>query len=133
MPTYFDAKNNGVLDALLLSIATRATKILLLSGYSQGQNYATVINSVSGEADIEFDDFDDIIDGANNSRVLRFTGIFGNATRDNVFADTHIALTNGVDTVLHVTDELANPVSILESNTLYFAAFNIHSMQPVAP
>jgi hypothetical protein len=109
MATWFDDSAGGVLDGLLDKISSQAIRVLLISNYSQGDNYATVVGNSLGEATISPADFSGPAPGASNSRVLTFSGKSGTASAtDPAPTNLHIALTNNVDKVLAVTDETSD-------------------------
>lgn len=111
MATWFDNSASGVLDSLLDAIVTGAAsgKVLLISNYTQGDTYATVTTNELGDADITGADFTGPAAGGSFSRVLTFSGKTGTATAtDAAPTNLHIAITNGTDTVLCVTDETSD-------------------------
>lgn len=126
---YFDKASGGVLDAGLSSISTRATKILLVSNYTLGEDYATVVGRSLGDATISGADFGAISDSGND-RQMTFNGKSGTATADDAApTDLHLVITNGTDTILCVTDETSNQ-AITNGNTLNFPSFTITMKQP---
>jgi hypothetical protein len=83
---------------------------MLVSNYSQGEDYSTVVARSLGEADISGGGFfTGPTDGGTFSRVLTFTGASTTASAsDPAPTDLHIILTNGVDTILAATDETSD-------------------------
>ena len=130
MATWFDNSAGGVLDGLLDKISSQATRVMLISNYTQGDAYGTVTGNSLGEAVISGADFSGPSNGASNSRVLTFSGKSGTASAtDPAPTNLHIALTDGSSTVLAVTDETSDQ-AITSGNTLNFPSFTMSALQP---
>lgn len=121
--------NASVLDNGPNSIKTQATtnvKMLLLSTYTAGDSYATVIaNKLNAGVTMANSDF--VITSSGNNRVMTITT---NGKSDTATAsatgtpDLHIAFTDGTANVLLVTDETSNQ-AITSGNTINFPTTNL--------
>ena len=123
--------NSNVLDSGLNYIKSNATKMYLLKAYVAGDTYATVIsNALNAGVTMTSTDYT-LGNGASSARTLTTaTGKTDSATSNSgATPDLHIAWTNGVDTVLWVTDETSNQV-ITSGNTINFPAAVYTSNQP---
>lgn len=130
--------NSSVLDNGPNSIKTQATtlvKMLLLSAYTAGDSYATVVaNQLNAGVTMANADFA-MSTGAAGSRVLTITtnGKTDTATASTTGTpDLHIAFTDGSANVLYVTDETSNQ-AITSGNPINFPISNLTytSGQPV--
>lgn len=130
MATWFDNSAGGTLDQTLSDISTRATRVILVHDYAQGEDYATVTGRALCTVTISGADFGAIANGASNSREMQFLGASGTADTTNATpTNLHIVLTNGADTIIAVTDEVSEQ-AIYSGNTVNFPAFTIGSRQP---
>lgn len=123
--------HTSVLDGGLDAIAG-ATKMLLLKTYLAADPYATVVaNAVASQNMVAGDFSKSGADGA--ARVLTVAAKSGVPATANSGAtpDLHIAFTNGVDTVLLVTDETTDQ-EIVSGNTVNFPELTYTSSQPAA-
>jgi len=117
---------SGVLDSGLNDIKNTATKMLLLSAYTLGDSYATVIaNALNAGVTMAPADF--VLSSSGNNRLLTATT---NGKTDTATAtvggtpDLHIAFTDGTANVIWVTDETSNQ-PITSGNTINFPLINL--------
>lgn len=108
-----------VLDGGLNAIKTGATRMILVSAYTLNDTYATVVTNALATVTMVNGDF--TITGASGAaRVLTVAAKSATAGASAPGTpDLHIAFTNGVDTVLWVTDETSNQ-AIVSGNTINF-------------
>jgi hypothetical protein len=122
---------SGVLDNGLNDIKGNASKMYLISAYTAGDSYATVIaNALNAGVTMASGDY--VLSPAGSNRVL--TTVAGKSDIVTVSAtgspDLHVAFTDGAANVIWVTDETSNvPVSI--GNTLTFPSITYTSNQPI--
>ena len=121
--------NSSVLDGGLLAIKTGASRMLLLSNYTAGMSYSTVISNVVATVNMLTTDYS--ISGADNApRILTTAMKAATATvAAPVGNDLHIAFTDGTSNVLWVTDEITNQ-AIIVGNTINFPAITYTAAQP---
>ena len=131
MPAWLDnTASTGALDALLNVVKTNATNILLITSYTQGDDYSTVTGNAVADASITSGDFT----GPSPSgfdRILTFNGASATASQGAVGPDLHMAITNGSNTVLAVSDESTDQ-DIVSGNTVNFGTFEIRALQPIS-
>jgi hypothetical protein len=121
--------NASVLDGGLLAIKNGATKMILVSAYTFGDTYATVVANTLATVTMAAADF--VISSSGNNRVLT-TGAGKSATATATAGgtpDLQIAFTDGVGVVLWVTDETSNQ-PITSGNTVNFPSLTYTSNQP---
>jgi hypothetical protein len=120
---------SGVLDNGLNDIKTNATRMMLISAYSGGDSYATVIANKLAEVTMTSGDY--TLSNSGNNRVL--TTASGKSATATATAggtpDLHIAFTDGTANVLWVTDETSNQ-PITSGNTVNFPQITYTSNQP---
>lgn len=121
---------SGVLDSGLNDIKTNATKMLLLSAYTAGDTYATVIaNKLNAGVTMVSGDF--TLAAAGNNRTL--TTAAGKTDPATVSAggtpNLHIAFTDGVSNVIWVTDETTDQ-AITSGNPINFPSLTYTNNQP---
>lgn len=119
-----------VLDGGLNIVKNNATKMLLISAYTAGQSYATVVGNKLAEVTMTSSDY--TLSGADAAaRVL--TVASGKSSAATATAggtpDLHIAFTDGSAKVLWVTDETSNQ-PITSGNTVNFPSVTLTSGQP---
>lgn len=117
-----------VLDGGLNAIKNNATKMILISAYSNV--YATVQSNKLAEVTMTGTDYT-LGDGASSARTLT-TAASKSAAATASAAGTpnlHVAFTNGSDKVLWVTDETSDQ-AIVSGNTVNFPQFVYTSNQP---
>jgi len=120
----------GVLDGGLNYINSTVTKMYLLSAYSVGNSYATVIANALN-AGITMAPADLVLSTSGTSRVLTTAVKTAAATASATGTpDLHFAFTDGSSQVIWVTDETTNQ-PITAGNTLNFPALTYTSTQPV--
>jgi hypothetical protein len=122
-------QNDSMLDAALNYIKTNAVRELVIASYTSGDSYATVTATanVLASKTISSTDFTGPADGtlgtaggrkltvnAQNSNTIIYTG-----------TATHIALTNGSDTVYYVTTTTSQALVDNDSNTVNIPAWII--------
>lgn len=120
---------SGVLDNGLNDIKTNATRMLLISAYTAGDSYATVLANRLAEATMVNGDF--VLSSSASNRVLTTaSGKSGTATATaGGTPDLHIAFTDGTANVIWVTDETSNQ-PITTGNTVNFPQLTYTSNQP---
>lgn len=109
-----------VLDGGLNAIKTVATKMYLISAYSAGASYATVISNALNDG-VTMTSSDYTLSSAGSNRVLTVaSGKTATATATaSGSPDLHVAHTDGSAKVLWVTDETSNQ-SVTSGNTINF-------------
>lgn len=122
--------HSEMLDGGLNALKNNAIKMLLIKAYAAGDPYATVTANAIASVDMVPADF--VISGADaQARVVTVAAKSGPASSSSLETDDlHVALTDGIDTVLMVTDELSNQV-ITSGNPVDFPSFTYTSGQPV--
>ncbi|XVJ69880.1 MAG: hypothetical protein HEQ39_09655 [Rhizobacter sp.] len=121
--------NTAVLDGGPIYIKSNATKMVLISAYSAGDSYATVIANAVAEVTMVNGDFT-ISSVGSNRRLTTAAGKSATASATTgATPDLHVAFTNGTSTVLWVTDETSNQ-SVNNLNTVNFPQFTYDSNQP---
>lgn len=125
--------SQSALDAQLNAIKNSATKVLLIKNYAAGDSYATVTGNAVASATVGPSNFT-LAAGASNGRVLNFAaGTTALATSGALAAgngqDHHIAFTDGVSTVLWVTDETGEAANNV-NDTIAFPAVALTVNQP---
>lgn len=118
------------LDGGLSYLKANGSKMLLLKAYSAGDNYATVAGNAIASANMAAGDYT-IAGAAGAARTLTTAaGKSANATANSgASPDLHIAITNGADEVIYVTDETSNQV-VTSGNTVNFPQLTYSSNQP---
>jgi hypothetical protein len=120
--------HSDVLDGGLTAIKTAATKMLLISGYTAGDSYATVVAAKLAEATMASGDFTIAADGSG--RKVTSATKSATASASSPTPNLHIAFTDGAAKVLWVTDETTDQ-AITSGNTVNFPALTYSSAQPV--
>ena len=124
---------SGVLDNGLNDIKTVAVKMYLISAYTAGDTYAVVIASALNSAGVTMASADYTLATAGSNRTLTTaSGKTGTATSTIAAAagNLHIAFTDGIGSVVWVTDETSEQ-AITSGNTINFPAPVYTSQQPV--
>lgn len=120
---------SGVLDNGLNDIKNTATAMLLISAYSAGDSYATVVANKLAEAAMTGTDY--TLGSSGSNRTLT-TAAGKSATAIATASgtpDLHIAFTDGASNVIWVTDETTNqPITI--GNVITFPSLVYTSNQP---
>lgn len=118
-----------VLDNGPAHIKNNATKMILIKAYSAGDSYATVQANKLAEVTMAGADY--TLSSSGSNRVLTTaSGKSATASADSgASPDNHIAFTNGVDTVLWVTDETSDQ-QVYTGNTENFPQLTYTSNQP---
>lgn len=120
---------SGVLDNGLNDIKNNATVMMLISAYSAGDSYATVVANNLAEASMTGTDF--TLGSSGSSRTL--TTAAGKSATATASAsgtpDLHIAFTDGSANVIWVTDETTNQ-PITSGNVINFPQLVYTSNQP---
>lgn len=120
---------SGVLDNGLNDIKNNATKMILISAYSAGDSYATVVGNQLAEATMTSADY--VLASSGSNRTL--TTAAGKSATATATAggtpDLHIAFTDGAANVIWVTDETSNQ-PITTGNTINFPQIVYTSNQP---
>jgi hypothetical protein len=122
-----DALDNG-----LAYIRSNADKLVLISTYTFGDSYATVVANLLAEADIDSSDM--TLGDSGDNRTLTIAGqTDASANASGGGADSHVALLDaGASKVLWVTEE-NEAQSIVAGNPVAIGGFVITKSQPVAP
>lgn len=111
--------SSTVLDGGLNFIKSNATRMILISAYTAGDSYATVIANTLATVTMVNGDY--TIDSVGSNRRLTVAG--GKSATATASAsgtpDLHIAFTDGTANVLWVTDETSNQAITL-NNTINF-------------
>lgn len=120
---------SGVLDNGLNDIKNNATRMYLLTSYTAGDSYATVI-AAALNAGVVMAPADFVLSSSGNDRLCTTaSGKSGAATATVAAGDRHIAFTDGAANVIWVTDETTNQ-AITSGNTINFPALVYTSQQP---
>lgn len=120
------------LDGGLDYLIANATRMMLISNYTAGDNYATVLGNRVAEVTMASGDYTKSSSGSNRL-VTTAAGKSGTASAGTgATPDCHIAFTNGSNAVIYVTDETSNQV-VFTGNTVNFPQLTYRSDQPVAP
>jgi hypothetical protein len=120
--------HSDVLDGGLNAIKTGATKMLLISAYSAGDSYATVIANKLAEVTMASGDY--TLSSSGSNRVCTSAAKSANATVGALAgSDLHIAFTDGGSKVLRVTDETTDQAIVI-GNPVDFPALVYTSNQP---
>jgi hypothetical protein len=118
-----------VLDGGLNAIKNAATKMLLISGYTAGDNYATVTGNKLAEVTIASGDFT-LSSSGSNRLLTSASGKSANASAGaSAGSNLHIAFTDGAAKVLWVTDETTDQ-AITSGNPVDFPQLTYTSNQP---
>ncbi|HEU4855008.1 MAG TPA: hypothetical protein VFS89_06930 [Nitrosospira sp.] len=122
--------NSTVLNGGLDYIKNNVTQQVLIKAYAAGDSYATVMaNAVAAAAMAPTDMI--ITGAANNPRVLTFGAKSAVATANSgPTPDNHIAFTDGVSSVLVVTDETSDQ-QVFSGNMVNFPSNTYTSNQPI--
>ena len=119
-------QNDLMLDAALNYTKNNAVRELVIASYTLGDSYATVTATanVLASKTITSSDFTGPANGDTSGRKLTV-----NAANTNTIiytgTATHIALTNGVDTVYYVTSTTSQALVDNDSNTVNIPAWDI--------
>lgn len=117
-----------VLDGGLNAIKNGATRMLLISAYSVGDSYATVVANKVAEAVMASTDF--TLSSSGSNRVVTTASKTATSTAATTASpDLHVAFTDGSAKVLWVTDEVSN-VQIQSGASVTFPAVTYTSSQP---
>ena len=119
--------HQDVLDGGLLAIKNGATKLLLISGYTAGDSYATVVAAKLAEVAMAATDFTISSSGAN--RQVTSATKSATLTAGTAATTAHFAFTDGSAKVLWVTDETSDQ-PLTSGNTVNFPALVYSSNQP---
>lgn len=121
--------NALVLDGGLNYLDANAVRYVLLKAYTAADTYATVATNIICSVTITAADMS--IAGADGApRILTVASKSGTASANSGAApDLHLALTNGLDTVLIVTDETSNQV-VTNGNEVTLPSFTYTAPQP---
>ena len=122
--------SSNVLDSGLNYIKSNATQMLLISAYTAGDSYATVVaNKLNAGVTMTSTDY--TLGSSGNNRTLTVaSGKTATATASaSGTPDLHIAFTDGAANVIWVTDETSNQ-AITSGNTLTFPGPVYTSNQP---
>lgn len=121
--------NSSVLDSGLNQIKNNATRMLLISAYTFGDTYATVVANTLASVTMTGTDY--TLATATNDRTLTVAnGKTATATATaSGSPDLHIAFTDGTANVLWVTDETSNQ-PITTGNIITFPSVVYTSKQP---
>lgn len=121
-----------VMDNGLAYIRTYCDAMVLISAYTFGDSYATVVGNVL--ASVPMDDADLVLSTSGNNRRLTVAGkTDASANASGGGANSHVALLDTVNSkVLYVTEEDAAQ-AIIATNPVAIAGFVITRAQPVAP
>lgn len=118
-----DVHDNG-----LNAIKNGAAKLLLVSAFTLGDSYATVVGNKVAEVAVTPADFTITSSGAE--RILTSAAKTGTAAASsNAGNDLHFAFTDGVSKVLWVTDETTNQ-AVTAGNPVNIPALTMTAKQP---
>lgn len=121
--------NQKVLDNGLDYIKNNSAAMLLLSSYTAGDSYETVISNKLAEVPVSSADFS--ITSLGASRVVTISGgKLATALASSDTPDLHIAFTDGESNVIWVLNESTNR-TIAQEDIVVFPAAAYKSNQPV--
>lgn len=121
---------SGVLDSGLNDIKNTATKMLLLSAYTLGDSYATVVaNKLNAGVTLTGADFTLASSGSNRTCTTPAGKTDAATASATVTPDLHIAFTDGAANVIWVTDETSNQ-PVTSGNTINFPSLVYTVNQP---
>ena len=130
MPAWLDnTATTGAMDLMLNHVRDTCTTIELVTSYSQGEDYATVVGRTVCTVAINSGNFTGPAASGNN-RVLTFTGASGTASQSASTPDLHMVITDG-SKLLAVSDESTDQ-DIVSGNTVNFGSFEIRALQPTS-
>ncbi len=116
-----------MLDGGLLAIKAAAVKLLLISNYTAGDSYATVIAAKLAEVTVASTDF--TISASGQNRQIVSATKTATLTAGTNATTAHFAFTDGASRVLWVTDETSDQV-LVTGNTVNFPTLQVVSNQP---
>jgi hypothetical protein len=119
-----------VLDGGLSAIKSGAIRMLLISGYTAADSYATVVAAKVAEVTMSSSDF--TITGSDGAARVLTTASGKSATasaNSGATPNLHIAFTDNSSKVLWVTDETSDQV-VTSGNTVNFPQITYTSSQP---
>lgn len=120
---------SGVLDNGLNDIKNTATRMILISAYTAGDSYATVVANTLATVTMTGSDYT-LASASSNRTLTTASGKSATATATiGGTPDLHIAFTDGSTAVIWVTDETTNQ-PITSGNTVNFPAIVYTSNQP---
>ena len=124
-------QNDAMLDAALNYVKTNSTRQLAIASYTAGDSYATVAATANVMASVTIDsaDFTGPANGDTSGRKITVNAQSGVEIIYTGSA-THIALTNGTDTVYYVTSCDTQSLTDNDSNTVNFPAWDIEIADP---
>ena len=120
-------QNDLMLDAALNYIKNNAVRELVIASYTLGDSYATVTATanVLASKTITSTDFTGPANGDTSGRKVTVNAASGNVIIYSGTA-THVALTNGADTVYYVTSLSASQALVdNDTNTVSVPAWDI--------
>lgn len=121
--------NANVLDSGTNYIKSNATKMLLISAYTAGDSYATVVaNKLNAGVTMASGDYTLGSSGSNRT-LTTASGKTDTATASSATPNLHIAFTDGAANVIWVTDETSDQ-AITSGNTINFPALVYTANQP---
>ena len=121
--------NASVLDSGTNYIKSNATKMLLISAYTAGDSYATVVaNKLNAGVTMASGDYTLGSSGSNRT-LTTASGKTDTATASSATPNLHIAFTDGAANVIWVTDETSDQ-AITSGNTINFPALVYTANQP---
>lgn len=120
----------NTIDNGLNNVKSNGTRVLLLKAYTFGDDYATVTGNSIVEYTVTTTDFTLTTETASARRVAVTAQSGNTASSDSGGTpDLHIAVTNGVDEVILVTDETSDQV-VTSGNPVSIPTFYYQVSQP---
>jgi hypothetical protein len=126
---WIDNSVGGSLDAMLEDIRTSANEIHLVTSFTPGETYATVIGRSIATTAINTGNFTGPV-ASGNDRILTFTGASATATNGSTGADLHMVIGDG-SRLLAISDESTDQ-DVTNGNTINFGSFEIRALQPTS-
>lgn len=118
-----------VLDNGPAYLKANAVRAILISAYTAGDSYATVLAAALCTITISSADFGALAGADAAPRTLSFLGKSGTASGSSATPNLHLAFTDGASKVLFVTNETSdqaitsgNPVTLPAISPLYTAS-----------
>lgn len=118
--------SQGMIDAALLYIKSRATHYVLLSG--SAASYGEIASLTLGKISIDSTGFGQPSGDAATQRLINIKAASFTPTKSG--QANHLALVNETAQELIFLDEIANPLSVVISKVVNMASWNIRLNAP---
>lgn len=119
----------AALDGGLSYVKSNVTNMLLISTYSIGDPYATVVGNKLADVVLISDDLTISTNGLNRILTTASGKSATSTSSSSGNTDSHIAFTDGVNNVIFVTDEISN-IAFTSPKIINFPPTIIIAAQP---